>query len=156
MSKPPESGISSRDMFYNKWYKNEAWETMQGNYTVVYEYGDGANVLGFATASMNAVKIRTYEKPFKIPAVLLGKIAVNDTQIAKDKKVAKKLIGHVVKLANEAKQKIGCRIVMVHVQHKNGVPNDKLIEYYENFGFEECQRTKRYVTLFFDLHDIGQ
>ncbi|RMG31665.1 MAG: GNAT family N-acetyltransferase [Methanobacteriota archaeon] len=150
----PKKGIFSRDDDFNQWYRNEAWNNMKKNFSVVYEYVDGTDVLGFATASMNAFKIDIFAKKFKIPAVLLGKIAVNDSEEAKQKKVAKMLIGHIIKLANEEKEKIGCRIVVVQVRHKNGEPNHKLIKYYEKFGFEKCDQTKKYVTLFFDLNDI--
>lgn len=129
---------------------------MQKNYLVVYEYVLESQVVGFATASMNAFRIDTMEKKFKIPAVLLGKLAVDNSQEVKSLNVAKRLIGHILKLANEEKHKVGCRIVAVQVQHVNGEPNHRLIKYYNELGFEEFQKTNKYVTLFFDLNDIDQ
>ena len=155
MEHAPTNELNCRDPSYNEFYLN-SWDKMKKRQTFVYEYWFDNVVVGIVTVTMDKMRIDLDGVEISYPALLLGRIAVNQEYTGIS--TGSEMIDFIIALADKLSNEVGCRLIMLHVdkiRDESGdfVINQRLVNwYYDNgFDFSSYQPRKSKSFLYFDL-----
>lgn len=122
----------------NDFLKNDAIDYQRQNLAASYVLKDASNkVLGFVSLAMGA--IRTKDHPALVvpnveirqyPGLKIGQLGV--TRKRQGEKLGEFLVLASIKMAEELKENIGCRFVLVDAYHER-------IGFYERLGFKQAK-----------------
>lgn len=117
------------DEFINRYLKTMANQHTKKGIAKVYVYAQNDNILAYYTLNSteldNSNALKGY--PNKIPAVLIGRMGVDDT--AKGQGLSKIAIAHALQMAKKASDIIGIAFIVIDAK------TDELVGYYQKFGF---------------------
>jgi predicted N-acetyltransferase YhbS len=123
----------SSEQSLDQWLVNRAVANQVAGFSRSYVTTDGKRVVGYHAVSSFAI-LRTHatrragrQGPQQIPAVLLGRLAVDEEH--KGNGLGAGLLRHAMELTVAAGETIGVRLLVVNALH------DDAARFYERFGF---------------------
>lgn len=154
----PNEAIDCGDSEINDFFRNQVIDSFETGICVSYGYSIRDQTVGFVTTSMSKLFTELNGLSFNFPSVLLGQMGVDRTHQGRN--IGRRLVKYVLGLANNLKENIGCRLVILEVKKvENSATgdlesNNELINWYKRLGFEVSKLQNKRTTdfLYFDLN----
>jgi predicted N-acetyltransferase YhbS len=127
-------GFDSGEPSLDEWLVRRAWANQVAGFSRTYVTTDGTRVIGyhslssFAILRSDAFPRARRQSPRQIPAILLGRLAVDAETQGMGLGVA--LLRHAMELTIAASETVGVRLLVVNALH------DRAAGFYQRFGFE--------------------
>jgi len=127
-------GFHSGEPSLDEWLVRHAWANQIAGFSRTYVTTDGDRVIAYHSVSSFAIlradapRRAGRQGPRQIPAILLGRIAVETDAHGEGLGVA--LLRHAMELTIAASETIGVRLLVVNSLH------DRAAGFYRRFGFE--------------------
>ncbi len=149
-SKTERKAFDCGDQELNAWLVRYARQNMDEGNAVVYLLSEDRRILGYYSLSAGTVSradataIVGRQAPDPIPAVLLGRLAVDRS--AQGRTLGSRMLGHAVRQSLATREVIGARCLIVHCL------TDDVTRFYKDRGFDPSPISPR--TLMLPLADV--
>jgi hypothetical protein len=132
----------SDDLGLDEFIHKEALDYQKESMGVTYLFYNGDKIAGYITVAMGSIGVKMtklhleiFEDKVRYPAVLLGRLAVQNG--LRRRAVGQCMTLWCIGLAKRLSAEIGCRFIVLVTK------SESRIKFYSECGFQECLLTKR-------------